>query len=278
MNDKIEIIGKNTLIQHGKLNERIYLMKLHEQDFPAVIDEINNLARSESYSKIFCKVPCWAAPRFVSGGFIFEAHIPNFYNSSESVFFMSKFLNPDRLLNIEYEKLNELSRQLVQIKNTDHSIKPAPGFAIEQLTSEYAEEITGVYSQVFDSYPFPIFDPDYIRQTMQNDIQYFGALKDGKIAALASSEIDRKSGNAEMTDFATLPGYRGNNLSVVLLEEMEKKMKKQAICTLYTIARLNSIPMNRTFLKMNYKYGGTLIKNTNIAGNIESMNVHYKHI
>ncbi len=55
-------------------------------------------------------------------------------------------------------------------------------------------------------------------------------------------------------------------------------MKAQDIKTLYTIARLNSPAMNKTFLRLNYTYSGTLIKNTNIAGKIESMNVYYKAI
>ncbi len=59
---------------------------------------------------------------------------------------------------------------------------------------------------------------------------------------------------------------------------MEIEMKNQGMKTLYTIARLNSIAMNLTFLRSNYKYSGTLIKNTNISGQIESMNVYYKQI
>jgi hypothetical protein len=36
--------------------------------------------------------------------------------------------------------------------------------------------------------------------------------------------------------------------------------------------------MNRTFLRLAYRYSGTLIMNTHISGRIESMNVFYKHI
>lgn len=81
-----------------------------------------------------------------------------------------------------------------------------------------------------------------------------------------------------MTDFATLPAYAGNSLALMLLDAMDREMKNQGIKTLYTIARLNSIPMTLTFLRSDYQYSGTLIKNTNIAGKIESMNVLYKHI
>jgi putative beta-lysine N-acetyltransferase len=90
--------------------------------------------------------------------------------------------------------------------------------------------------------------------------------------------VDRKRRNAEMTDFATLPDFRGKKLSVILLAHMEDQMRINRIKTLYTIARLKSMPMNLTFLRMGYRYGGTLINNTNISGEIESMNVLYKHL
>ena len=135
-----------------------------------------------------------------------------------------------------------------------------------------------IYQEVFKSYPFPIHDPGYITRTMEEDVCYFGVKRGGKIIALASTEIDREGRNAEMTDFATLPDYRGNNLAQILLKAMEKEMRRLGIQTLYTIARLHSPAMNRTFLKQNYHYAGTLIRNTQIAGSVESMNVYYKHI
>jgi len=44
----------------------------------------------------------------------------------------------------------------------------------------------------------------------------------------------------------------------------------------YTIARALSAGMNVTFARAGYDYGGTLTNNTNICGQIESMNVWYK--
>ena len=34
MEDRIETIGKGSVIQHGKLNDRIYLIKLGKEDMP----------------------------------------------------------------------------------------------------------------------------------------------------------------------------------------------------------------------------------------------------
>jgi putative beta-lysine N-acetyltransferase len=88
--------------------------------------------------------------------------------------------------------------------------------------------------------------------------------------------MDIQSGNTEMTDFATLPEYRGKGLSAFLLRLMESEVKKRQIKTTYTIARAPSFGMNITFSKMGYSYSGTLINNTNIFGHFENMNVWYK--
>lgn len=278
MQDKIEKFGNGSILQHGRLNNRVYLMKLKNEDCAGIIDYINNLALNNAYTKIFCKVPGWAVPVFISNGFIIEAQIPKFYNSKKDVFFMSKFLNSDRLLGIEYEKLKELSELLQTVKPNLKFKKLKSGYNIKKLDSKQVIQIVNVYKEVFASYPFPIHNPDYILSTMKDNIQYYGVERKKEIVALSSAEIDKKGENAEMTDFATLKGHRGKKLSVWLLKEMEKSMKKQGIKTLYTIARLNSIAMNKTFLNHGYKYAGTLINNTNIAGKIESMNVMYKYV
>ena len=266
------------MIQSGHYNERVYLMKMKPEDFPAVIDYVNKKARSYGYTKIFCKIPFWASPTFISGGFIVEAQIPCFYKARDDAYFVSKFLNSDRLLSIENDQLVKLTQALAT-----HAVsKPMPflrdEFSFAKIGRDRSREVAEVYGKVFETYPFPIYDPEYISNSFHNDVHYFGIEMDRQIVALSSAEIDRENANAEMTDFAILPEHRGNQLAIILLKEMEHEMLKQGIRTLYTICRLNSIPINKVFLRLHYKYGGTLIKNSNIAGNIESMNVYYKHI
>ena len=276
--DKIEKVGTGTIIQHGKLNDRIYLMKLHKRDVAEICNILSDIALNNKYGKIFCKIPKKVAPLFFADGYHLEAQIPGFYNRTEDVFFVSKFLNSYRTRNIETDKLESL-HILLKEEKIRASQKPLPkSYNIRRLYKSDTAGITAIYREVFESYPFPIHDEAYIAQTMDENVQYFGVEADGKLAALSSSEIDFKGKNAEMTDFATSAKFTGKGLSLHLLAEMEKHMAKQDITTLYTIARLNSVPMNKTFIRGGYVYSGTLIKNTNISGNIESMNVYYKHI
>lgn len=279
MHDKIERTKNGSLIQHGNVNKRVYLMKLDQRDSSDIINTITTLARKNKYTKIFCKIPGWAAPVFFANGFILEAQIPRCYQNKEAAFFVSKFLNSDRVLEIESDRLREFSHHLTSFRenNKPEKLNGAP-YSIRVLNEEDCRAITKVYQQVFETYPFPIFDPEFIMESMNEGVQYLGMKTNNKLIALASAEVDAKGQNAEMTDFATLPEFRGKNLSLFLLKELEKQMKQQGIKTLHTIARLNSPGMNKTFIRMNYFYGGTLIKNTNISGKIESMNVYYKHI
>jgi putative beta-lysine N-acetyltransferase len=140
------------------------------------------------------------------------------------------------------------------------------------------EQMALLYQKVFQSYPFPIHRPEYLRQTMGQNVSYFGIWEQDKLIALASSEMDPESLNAEMTDFAVLPEYRGNQFALFLLMEMELEMKLRGIKTAYTIARLKSMGMNRTFYKAGYQYRGTLINNCHISGSLESMNVWSKKL
>ena len=277
LEDRIENIGKGSVIQHGKLNNRIYLIKLGKEDCPGILDDLRRLAEENKYTKIFCKVPEWAAPVFFADGFFTEAIIPGFYRGRDAAFFLAKFLDSDRLMLLENQELRDLSKLL---KSTQLKAKTAvkDSLPLKQLGVADVEQITGLYRKVFKSYPFPIFNREYILHTMKDNVRYFGVSKNGRLMAVASAEIDEKGKNAEMTDFATDPDFRGQKLGQLLLAKMEKEMEAMDIKTLYTIARLRSIPMNKVFLKHRYQYAGTLLRNTNISGSIESMNVYYKQL
>jgi putative beta-lysine N-acetyltransferase len=149
---------------------------------------------------------------------------------------------------------------------------------IKQMTEKDLDNMVDLYKLVFPTYPFPITDKNYLKKTMDDNIYYYGIYDNEKLIALSSSETNKKHLNVEMTDFAVLPEYRGKNLSYYLLKKMEKDMQKLGFKTFYTIARLKSPGMNLTFIKNGYKYSGTLVNNTNISGNIESMNIFYKNV
>jgi putative beta-lysine N-acetyltransferase len=277
MGDIIQKVGHST-IQHGKENNRIYLMKYNNLDKFKILDTLDEIAEANNYSKIIAKVPKTLRKLFTDNGYKQEAYIPHFYKGIEDYIFIGKYLNEKRkkLSNkSEIKKVLKLSKDKPAISNPP--ILP-DDFNIKVLTIKDTHNMANLYKKVFKTYPFPIFDKEYLKKTMEENITYFGIYKNDNLIAISSSEKDKEYLNCEMTDFATLPEYRGNNFSVILLNKMEKEMEKQSYKLLYTIARAKSYSMNITFSKLGYFYGGTLINNTNIAGNIESMNVWYKKI
>ncbi len=277
MADTIEKIG-NSVIQHGSFNDRIYLMKCRKADYPDIIEKLFKIASKNSYTKIFAKVPEWAVEGFRKAGFVKEAFIPKFYSGKTDVFFYSNFLSKERrrLTETRKEKIQKNIALAKEKGKKPFKQKAAPLFTLRRLDERDILQLTSVYEAVFDTYPFPIFKDNYIRKTMRENVVYFGAFKGETLIAASSAEMDVENRNAEMTDFATRPDYRGHSTASLLLDLMEAEMRERGINTLYTIARSHSAGMNITFAKKNYIYSGTLINNTNISGRIESMNVWYK--
>ncbi|MEE4284906.1 MAG: putative beta-lysine N-acetyltransferase, partial [Mariniphaga sp.] len=218
-----------------------------------------------------------ALPEFISNGYKVEAYIPRFFKGKTDCVLASRFFDKAREENSG--KMLATFSELFKSVNGENRLNGLGQFEMRKLNEADAPLISEVFKQVFETYPFPVYNPDYIRQTMQNlEAVYFGVWDKKKLIGISTAETDFENENAEMTDFAVLTEYRGKKLAQHLLAFMEKEMKKAGIKTAYTIARLAEPGMNKTFINAGYKYSGTLVNNTNIAGSIESMNVFYKHL
>jgi putative beta-lysine N-acetyltransferase len=287
-NDIIEYIG-NSMIQHGIYNDRIYLMKLSIEDFPNIIDKLNKMASENGYSKIFAKIPLFARDKFIANDYILEASIPISKNDKEDrIYFMGKYFDKSRMTDNNFEDIDAILGFIMSKENilgNDYTKLGIPReLKCEMCKESHISQMANLYRKVFCTYPFPIYDPKYIRKTMNENIVYFSIMKDDKIVALSSSEMDTDLQHVEMTDFATLPEYQGRGFALYLLHNMEEEMRKRNMRVAYTISRAVSYGINMVFAKMGYIYGGTLTNNTNIStigtssDNFESMNVWYKSL
>ncbi|WP_321479600.1 putative beta-lysine N-acetyltransferase [uncultured Bacteroides sp.] len=263
-------------LSHNKENNRIYLMEMHTDDFPEIINHMDILARANNYTKLFAKVPAKYGPTFIRNGYFIEACIPGFYNGQEDAMFLMKYSSEERK-QPESKALAAFQDLLLQPSTSEGTSNH--NCVLQTLKETDITEMISIFKKVFPSYPFPIFDPDFILKSMKEEgTRYFGAFYKKKLIAISSAECNTKNKNAEMTDFAVLPEHRGKKLATHLLSYMEQELSNDGYLTFYTIARLHSLAMNKTFYNMGYKYSGTLTRNTQIAGNIESMNVWYKRV
>lgn len=265
----------NCTIHHGKANNRIYLMEYDTKDQNIIIDRLESLANKNEYGKIVLKIPEHVRKIFLDRGYHAEGKIQRYYQGKGNCIFLSKFLSPERG-NADNESLLKKNIEIALTKIQNPLASLHSDFTIRKMDSRNASAMASLYKRVFRTYPFPIFNPNYIIKTMKTNVVYFGIYFGKELVALSSSEMNINYENAEMTDFAINPEYRGNQLAKHLLLAMESEMKNRGIKTLYTIARSESLPMNCTFAGLGYIFGGTLINNTQISGKIESMNIWYK--
>jgi len=272
--DVITSLG-GSLVHHGRANDRAYLLKLGGNP-ETVAAELESLAEENGYSKVIAKVPAAVQADFAAAGYRSEAAVPRFFRGREKVHFMAKYFCPLRRRITREEMISEVLATAHRKAATAASAELDSGLAWRICRPEDAEEMAQVYRAVFASYPFPIHEPDYLRQTMADNVVYFGIWEGERIVALSSAEMDKTAGNVEMTDFATLPGCRGGGFASFLLRQMEAEMERRGVRTAYTIARAVSHGMNITFARGDYDFGGTLVNNTQISGSLESMNVWYK--
>lgn len=273
--DKVEKI-ENSTVQHGDMSSRVYIMKLHRDDVDLVIEEAERLSEHNRYGKIVAKIPEDMCGKFSIRGFSLEALVPGFYNGVEGGAFMSKFLLQERGKLEDEEEIENIVEMAKEKAKDEGLCILEEGYEFRICEKEDSKEMAKLYKEVFETYPFPIFDYRYIEQTMDENIRYYGIWHKHKIVSLSSSEMDIKAENTEMTDFATHPKYRGKALSQFLLRSMEDDMAKAGIKTAYTIARARIAGINVVFGKGGYRYAGTLVKNTGIDGDIESMNIWHK--
>jgi putative beta-lysine N-acetyltransferase len=266
------------VIQHGPLNDRVYLMKMDSGAAGVSLEKAEWLAATRRYSKIFVKVPASALEIFAERGYGIEAVVPGLFRGREDGYFLARYPDPWRKEVTDAAVIRDVLGTALSRAEEGRACAPSPGFAIRPVVEEDTPALARLYGTVFETYPFPIRDPEYLRRTMRAHIRYYGAHREERLVAASSAETDPETQSVEMTDFATHPSYQGMGLCSALLNQMESDMRDEGLRTAFTIARAALYPINITFARAGYRYGGTLVNNTQICGSFESMNVWYKRL
>ncbi|WP_062397670.1 hypothetical protein [Methanogenium cariaci] len=209
--DTVTRLG-SSVIQHGPCNARVYLMKLAVEDTDTIIPEIEALADRYGYSKLFAKVPASAKDRFCAAGYRVEAHVPpGMFSGVEDGWFLARYpdssrADPGDAAPLTTDLLGSAKSRPEPCGNSS----AVSGVVIEEADRKDSDALAGLYVDVFETYPFPpIHDPAWLRETMDDGIRYFVVRAEGRVVAASSAEVDVTGLNAEMSDFATHPEYRG---------------------------------------------------------------------
>jgi putative beta-lysine N-acetyltransferase len=291
-----------SLVQHGPSSDRVYVMKMATDDVELVLNGAAALAARHGYGKIIVKARASDFGELTRRGYVVEAVVPQFHEHREAVLFAGKFLEKARSADPRAPRVGEVleaaraarMEALAGIGPAEEPVGPvdipplpeamsdgapapkAEGLEVRPARSEDIGELARCYAEVFDSYPFPIHDPSHLRAEQERGTRYFGVWENGRLVAASAMEPGGAPSAVEMTDFATLPSHRKRGMATHLLGVMDSLAREAGLRVAYTIARACSYGMNITFGRRGYRYAGTLVNNTQIAGAIESMNVWYK--
>lgn len=241
----------------------------------SLLDEVDKIAVQYSFEKIICMAKQEDLICFMGQGFMIEAMIPKYYNGSDA-YFVTKYYTNERRNSEKWMKeeqmITDILRSPQESKSTDTH------FLIRKATPEDAKQLAALYNTVFQIYPTPLNNPDYILQVMKDSTIFYVVLDNGVVVSAASAEVNPTFYNAELTDCATLDAYRKHGLMKKLLVQLEKELINNGIYCAYSIARALSYGMNKSFYQLGYSYTGRLTNNCYIFDKIEDMNVWVKDL
>lgn len=258
-------------------NKRLKILNYGGSNYRGMAKRIDYIAKENDFDKVFIKATSEDWEEFMAFGYILEGIFKYYYNGDHG-YCVSKFYSSKRRDSDTIEKENEIIEAVMEYKEDEENIKLEDGYNLKVATIEDIPKIVKLYDDVFKTYPIPLNDEGYVKMLMENDVFFLYIEHNGKIVSCASADIDFIHKNAEMTDCATNPEYRGKGLMSVIIKHLEAEMKSRGIISLYSIARAVSYGMNKVFRKHGYSHTGRLINNCNICGNFEDMNIWVKKL
>jgi len=244
---------------------------------PQSLKRIVRFASRLHLGKVICNCDIEALETFINADFIQEGKIDGYFKGKDA-YCMSYFINSDRKICSNFAHKNLLVKQCLNEQNTYVSNKNNSIYEIKIATENDINEIVNLFSTVFLTYPTPIYNRDFLKQTMNDNILYKVAVFDGKIVSVASADMDKENLNAEITDCATLPAYRGNGILANIIHSLELDLKNKGFLTLYSLCRAINPSINFILSKQSYNFTGRMVNNCNICGTFEDMNIWVKSI
>ncbi|NWQ42154.1 putative beta-lysine N-acetyltransferase [Bacillus sp. EB106-08-02-XG196] len=242
-----------------------------------VLEKAEQLARHHQAEKLILKARSEDFLPLYEKGLQPEAVVDRYFIGSDAHFF-SKFYTVERKKNDHWITEDGMIHSIYQLDTTIDKPYPPKEYELKKADETCAEELSGLYRQVFPIYPTPLHDPEYVKKTMKEGTIYYVFFYQGKIVSAASAEVNSFYKNAELTDCATLTEHRKYGLMKIILREIEGELKRQGIFCAYSIARSLSFGMNAVLFQLDYKYRGRLMNNCYIYDKLENMNMWVKNL
>lgn len=256
-------------------NERLKILD-YEDITEDIIMTIADFAKSEKLGKIITNCRVKLIKPFRNCNFKIEGIINGFFKG-ENAHCVSLFLDREREVSIHKDQEDAIIHQCV-IENKTSSKVRKHKFLIRNAEVSDIPQMIQIFKTVFKTYPTPVFSSSYLQSVINKQILFKVAVDEGKIISIASADMDKNNLNAEITDCATYPEYRGMGIIPNLIKYLEHDLQQDGFLTLYSLSRAINTGINKTFSKLDYRYCGRLVNNCHICGNFEDMNIWVKKL
>lgn len=241
------------------------------------LKRIIHYASMQHLGKVICNCDDDSSEIFSDAGFKLEGKINGFFKGKDASC-MSYFINSNREVCSNFIEKNSLVKKCLDVKNTFTTGHSNLNYNIRNANKNDIKEMIKLFSTVFSTYPSPIYDEEFLKETMNKKVLYKVAIYDGKIISIASADMDIENLNAEITDCATYPSYSGNGVLSNIIHSLECDLKSKGFMTLYSLSRAINPSINFVLSKHNYTFTGRMVNNCNICGTFEDMNIWVKNI
>ncbi|KRE59852.1 putative beta-lysine N-acetyltransferase [Paenibacillus sp. Soil750] len=255
--------------------------RLRVDDYSGKIDVIYKrvveIAKAHALTKVFIKSREVDWQTFLSKGCMLEGIYKGYFNGSDA-YCMAMYDDLARRTSDYWLEEDQILQQVLSLPvKPDRALVPS-NMTMRLARLEDAEQLSQLYSHIFQTYPTPMNDAIYVAKTMREGTIYYLVETQDQLISAASAEINSVYANAEMTDCATLPAYRNQGLMRLLIHALEDEMIVRNITCSYSLSRALSFGMNAVFYQMGYGYYGRLTKNCDIYDKFEDMNLWAKSL
>lgn len=268
--DSIKIYVDNT-------NKRVKIIDINNISSVENLKRIIHFSSRQHLGKVICYCDSKTYKYFDEAKFELEGKIDGYFKGKDA-FCMSYFIDRNRKKCNGVCSKNLLVKQCLDIKGTFIKQDKNFSYCIRNANENDIEEMTDLFAVVFSTYPSPVYDEEYLRETMKEKVLYKVATYNEKIISIASADMNKENLNAEITDCATYLNYRGKGILSNIIYSLECDLKNMGFITLYSLSRALVPGINIALSKHDYKYTGRLVNNCNMCDAFEDMNIWVKKI
>jgi putative beta-lysine N-acetyltransferase len=258
-------------VRHGKLNNRIYVLDAQIDRPHALHKSLTELASAKGYTKIIAKVKDSQVLSFLRQGYQIEATVPGYFGLEDAIF-VSYFLEQQRANCTKLALHDDILEKASQTSpwQGEHV---ANELTVRKATHNDARDISKLYNLAFSSYSSPVGNENYVKSSLDSGVDYFCMVYMNAVIGCIRVEYEADTPNARLYDIVVAEQFRNQGVATALVEAASQLLQAQNISFIYSVCRAASFAINKVFARLGYEYGGRLLNNNLINGELESMNV-----